>query len=182
MLKAFCTFFSLQELIGLGARTLIVPGNFPIGCSASYLTIYETVDKNQYGCLKWLTKFAEYYHHELQSELDKLRGLYPRANIIYADYYNAAFTLYRDPTKFGFTDLKVCCGMGGPYNYNTTADCGNPGVSACDDPSKHIGWDNVHLTEAAYRIIAEGLMKGPYCLPQINTSCLMNVSSGYFNS
>lgn len=97
-------FFSFQELIGLGARTLIVPGNFPIGCSASYLTIYETEYKNQYdqfGCLKWLNKFAEYYNNELQSELDKLRGLYPRANIIYADYYNAAFTLYRDPTKFG---------------------------------------------------------------------------------
>ncbi|KAG4948527.1 hypothetical protein JHK82_041708 [Glycine max] len=155
---------AINELIGLGARTLIVPGNFPIGCSASYLTIYETEYKNQYdqfGCLKWLNKFAEYYNNELQSELDKLRRLYPRANIIYADYFNAALLFYRDPTKFGFTGLKVCCGMGGPYNYNTSADCGNPGVSACDDPSKHIGWDSVHLTEAAYRIVAEASSSAP---------------------
>ncbi|KAL2341793.1 hypothetical protein Fmac_009733 [Flemingia macrophylla] len=71
--------------------------------------------------------------------------------------------------------------MGGPYNYNASVDCGNPAVIACDDPSKNIGWDSVHLTEAAYRLIANGLMKGPYSLPQINTLCLMNTSSGYFS-
>ena len=82
----------------------------------------------------------------------------------------------------GFTNLKTCCGMGGPYNYNASADCGDPGVNACDDPSKHIGWDGVHLTEAAYRIIAQGLIKGPYCLPRFNTLCLINTSYGHFNS
>ncbi|TKY71812.1 GDSL esterase/lipase [Spatholobus suberectus] len=81
---------AINELIGLGARTLMVPGNLPLGC---------------------------------------------------------------------FTGLKICCGMGGPYNYNASANCGDLGVIACDDPSKHIGWDGVHLTEAAYRLIAEGLIK-----------------------
>ncbi|CAJ1961864.1 unnamed protein product [Sphenostylis stenocarpa] len=176
---------TIEELIGLGARTLIVPGNLPIGCSVTYLTIYETMDKNQYdqsGCLKWLNEFAEYYNHELQSELDKLRGLHPQANIIYADYYNAALPLYRDPTKFGFTGLKICCGMGGPYNYNASRLCGHPSVIACDDPSKYIGWDGVHLTEAAYKFIAQGLIEGPYSLPQFSSLCFTNVSFGYFNS
>lgn len=88
----------------MGARTLIVPGNLPIGCNVIYLRIYGSLDKKQYdqsGCLKWLNEFAEYYNHELQSELDKLRILHPHANIIYADYYNAALPLYRDPKKFG---------------------------------------------------------------------------------
>ncbi|RZB63650.1 GDSL esterase/lipase isoform C [Glycine soja] len=149
---------AVNELIGLGARTLIVPGNLPLGCSINYLTIYETMDKNQYdqyGCLKWLNEFAEYYNQKLQSELDRLRGLHSHANIIYADYYNATLPLYHNTTMFGFTNLKTCCGMGGPYNYNAAADCGDPGAIACDDPSKHIGWDSVHFTEAAYRIIAE---------------------------
>jgi len=82
----------------------MIPGNLPIGCSVIYLTIYETKDENQYdqfGCLKWLNEFAEYYNHELQIELDKLRALHSDVNIIYVDYYNAAMTFYRDPTKFG---------------------------------------------------------------------------------
>ncbi|RDX75056.1 GDSL esterase/lipase, partial [Mucuna pruriens] len=176
---------AINELIGLGASTLMVPGNLPLGCSAIYLTIYETINKNQYdryGCLKWLNKFSEYYNQELQSELHRLRGLHPHANIIYADYYNAALPLYHDPTKFGFTGLKICCGMGGPYNYNASTDCGNPNVIACDDPSQYIGWDGVHLTEAAYKLITEGLINGPYSLPEFSTLCSRNVSFGYFNS
>lgn len=100
-----CQFiFCAQELINLGARTFMVPGNLPLGCNAIYLTLYESKDKKDYdegGCLKWLNKFAEYYNERLQAELSQLRGLHPNTNIIYADYYNAALPLYHFPTKFG---------------------------------------------------------------------------------
>ncbi|CAL0334434.1 unnamed protein product [Lupinus luteus] len=65
-------------------------------------------------------------------------------------------------TDTGFTDLKTCCGKGGSYNYNGSVVCGNPGVIACDDPSQHIAWDGIHLTEAAYRLIAKNIINGPY--------------------
>lgn len=95
----------LQELIDLGAVTLMVPGNLPIGCSAAYLTYYETADKEEYepstGCLKWLNKFAEYHNEELQKELSRIQALHPHTNIIYADYYNAAMRFYRSPNQFG---------------------------------------------------------------------------------
>ncbi|GAU46870.1 hypothetical protein TSUD_385470 [Trifolium subterraneum] len=136
----------------------MVPGNFPLGCFAIYLTTYETKDKSQYdsaGCLKWLNEFSEFYNQKLQFEIQRLRGIHPHANIIYADYYNAALPLYHHPTKFGFTGLKSCCGKGGPYNYNASETCGKPGVLACDDPSKYISWDGLHLTEAAYGLIAD---------------------------
>ncbi|MCI17460.1 GDSL esterase/lipase, partial [Trifolium medium] len=87
----------MQELVDLGAHTLMVPGIFPMGCSATHLTKHETTDKNQYdsaGCLKWLNEFAEFYNQKLQHELDRLRGFHPHAIIIYADYYNAALPLY----------------------------------------------------------------------------------------
>jgi hypothetical protein len=61
----------------------------------------------------------------------------------------------------------ACCGGGGPYNYNASAECGsNPLVRACDDPSQYVSWDGVHLTEAAYRLIADAI------IPQ-------NVTAGY---
>ncbi|XP_058771488.1 GDSL esterase/lipase At1g28590-like [Vicia villosa] len=162
---------SINELIDLGARTLLVPGNLPLGCNALYLTLYETKDGNQYdsfGCLKWLNKLAKYYNQKLQYKIYKLREIHPHANIIYADYYNAALPLYQFPTKFGFIGLQTCCGMGGSYNYNASKPCGKPGVISCDDPSRYIGWDGIHLTEAAYKLIADGIINGPYSLPQFS--------------
>ncbi len=103
----------MQELIELGAVTLMVPGNLPIGCSAAYLTYYETTDKEEYdpatGCLKWLNKFSEYHNDQLQKELSRIQALHPHVNIIYADYYNVAMRFYRYPSQFGnYTFLIIC--------------------------------------------------------------------------
>lgn len=106
-------FMFSQELIDLGAHTLLIPGNFPLGCNAIYLTIYETNDSNQYdsfGCLKWLNEFAKFYNQKLQYAIHKLGEIHPHANIIYGDYYNAALPLYQYPSKFGkstFSTSKV---------------------------------------------------------------------------
>ncbi|KAI9096300.1 hypothetical protein K1719_026019 [Acacia pycnantha] len=155
-----------EGLINVGAKTLMVPGNLPIGCNAIYLTLYQSKHKKDYddaGCLVWLNKFAKHCNQRLQSELNRIQVLHPHANIIYADYYNAALPLYHSPTKFGFiTSLSACCGSGGAYNYNASAMCGEEGVKACDDPSKHISWDGLHLTEAAYRLMAQALVNRPY--------------------
>jgi GDSL-like Lipase/Acylhydrolase len=68
--------------------------------------------------------------------------------------------------KYG---LKVCCGASGQgqYNYNNNARCGMSGSSSCPDPHNYLIWDGIHLTEAAYRAIADGWLKGPYCSPAI---------------
>ncbi|KAI9096370.1 hypothetical protein K1719_026089 [Acacia pycnantha] len=153
---------TISELVDLGAQTLMVPGNLPIGCIPMYLTMYESKDTNEYdeaGCLKWLNKFAEYYNERLQAELNHIQLLHPHAKIIYADFYNSALPLYRFPTNFGFTGLKACCGSEGAYNFNASlGKCGDAKVKACDDPSKYISWDGIHMTEAAHRWIVKGLL------------------------
>ncbi|KAG7598570.1 GDSL lipase/esterase [Arabidopsis suecica] len=169
---------SITELIGMGGKTFLVPGEFPIGCSVVYLTLYQTSNKEEYdpltGCLKWLNKFGEYHSQQLKTELNRLRKLNPHVNIIYADYYNALLRLFKEPAKFGFMDrpLHACCGIGGPYNFNFTRKCGSVGVESCKDPSKYVGWDGVHMTEAAYKWIADGILKGPYAIPPFGRSCL----------
>jgi len=35
-------------------------------------------------------------------------------------------------------------------------------VIPCDDPSKYIGWDGIHLTEAANKLIAQAVIKWSY--------------------
>nr|XP_016448889.1 PREDICTED: GDSL esterase/lipase At1g28600-like [Nicotiana tabacum] len=167
---------AIHELIELGAQTLIVPGNLPIGCSASYLTNFKNSNKNEYdsetGCINWLNNFAEYHNQLLQEEIHRIRELHPQANVIYADYYNAAMQIYKSPKKFGFTSTIVaCCGGGGPYNYDSLAICGSPLSNVCNNPSSYVSWDGVHLTEAAYRLIAKGLLQGPYAIPRMNELC-----------
>jgi phospholipase/lecithinase/hemolysin len=94
-----------QDLINLGAKKLVVPGNFPIGCVPLYLAIFQSQKEGYYeeqtGCIKWLNEFAEYHNRMLQEELEKLRNLHPDVTIIYADYYGAALNIFRAPLKFG---------------------------------------------------------------------------------
>lgn len=172
---------AINELIELGAQTLIVPGNLPIGCSSSYLTIFKNSNKKDYdestGCINWLNDFAQYHNQLLQQEIHRLREIHPHANIIYADYYNAAMQIYKSPKKFGFTSsIVACCGGGGPYNYDSNVKCGSQSSNVCDSPSTYVSWDGVHLTEAAYKLIAKGLLQGPYTTPQMNGLCNKQIS------
>ncbi|KAG5561836.1 hypothetical protein RHGRI_004768 [Rhododendron griersonianum] len=159
-------------LIEEGAAELVVPGNLPIGCSAVYLTLFQSPNKTSYdqnGCLKKYNAFSKYHNAQLKLALEKLRQKYPQAKIIYADYYGAAKQLFHAPLHHGFTNgaVKACCGGGGPYNFNNSARCGHTGSKSCNSPSTFANWDGVHLTEAAYRYIATGLIDGPFTSPPL---------------
>ncbi|PIN23290.1 Sinapine esterase [Handroanthus impetiginosus] len=150
---------TIQELIKLGAKTILVPGKLSI------------------------------YHNELlQKELTHLQKLHPHIPIIYMDYYNAALRLYLSPTykndltclkskdkeiRVGFCKdtLRACCGAGGPYNFNDLVRCEQPGATCCNDPSIFTNWDGFHFTEAACRLIAQGLLQGPYATPRFKDIC-----------
>ncbi|KAK2985354.1 hypothetical protein RJ640_002638, partial [Escallonia rubra] len=111
----------IKELIELGAVTLMVPGNLPIGCSSSYLTLFKGSNKEEYdpetGSLTWLNKFAEYHNELLRNELNLIQQPNPHATIIYADYYNAAMQLYCSPKKFG--ELLVHAAEGDDHTITT---------------------------------------------------------------
>ncbi|KAI5657302.1 hypothetical protein M9H77_26095 [Catharanthus roseus] len=164
-----------SALIEEGAVELVVPGNFPVGCSAVYLTLFQTPNKAAYdknGCLKAYNAFAKYHNSQLKLVLHKLRQKYPHAKIIYADYYGAAKRFVHAPKHYGFYDgtQMACCGGGGPYNFNNSARCGHIGSKACLNPTTHANWDGIHLTEAAYRYVASGLINGPFTAPRLSFS------------
>lgn len=167
-----------SALIEEGAVELVVPGNFPLGCSATYLTFFQssnTTDYDSNGCLKVFNNFSEFHNGRLKCALEKLRRKYRKAKIIYADYYGAAMQFINSPAQYGFhkeTQLKVCCGGGGPYNFNNSARCGHTGSSVCKNPSSYSNWDGIHLTDAAYRIISMGLIQGPFSTPPLISSPL----------
>ncbi|KAL6890276.1 hypothetical protein ACP4OV_009039 [Aristida adscensionis] len=160
-----------QELIELGATQLIIPGNFPIGCSPSYLSLFSVsggADHDERGCLKSYNAFAQYHNEQLQVAIDGLRKVNMDVNIIYADYYGAFMHLLDHASILGFDEgslLQACCGAGGAYNFNMNAMCGAPGTSACANPARRVSWDGIHLTQQAYRAIALSLIMEGFAQP-----------------
>ncbi|XP_042397329.1 sinapine esterase-like [Zingiber officinale] len=167
----------VQKLIGLGVRTMVVPGSFPMGCFAAYLNKFQEEKQESYdprtGCLNWLNDFAILHNRLLLAELQRLRRQHPEVAIMYADVYHASMAIYASPRDYGFkeTVLAACCGFdGGDYKFSETVQCGGEGSSVCSDPSRQICWDGIHTTEAANRIIAGGLL-GSYTVPPISDAC-----------
>ncbi|KAJ3694247.1 hypothetical protein LUZ60_009727 [Juncus effusus] len=171
VVDAICA--AVEKLINDGARHVLVPGNLPTGCVPILLTFYPSENKEDYdprtGCLKHMNSLALYHNAALRIALEKLNQKYPDARVIYGDYYGPVIQFARTPELFGFNNgaLRVCCGGGGPYNYNMSASCGLPGATICKEPNSHVSWDGIHLTEAAYHYIANGWLKGPYAHPPI---------------
>ncbi|XP_010495736.1 PREDICTED: GDSL esterase/lipase At5g45910 [Camelina sativa] len=166
-----------SALIEEGAVTLMVPGNFPIGCMAGLLErfndnngwLYDS--RNQ--CHKPLNSLAKLHNDKLNKGLQALRLKYPHAKIMYADYYSSAMQFFNSPAKYGFTGsvLKACCGgRDGTYNAKPNVRCGEKGSITCKNPSTYANWDGMHLTEAAYRHIATGLISGRFTRPVYNNT------------
>uniref|UniRef100_A0A0D9V3K8 GDSL esterase/lipase n=1 Tax=Leersia perrieri TaxID=77586 RepID=A0A0D9V3K8_9ORYZ len=154
---------AMEELIGMGAKAFVVPGNLPFGCSPLYLQRFRGAARSEYdartGCLSWFNRFAEYHNRVLTARLDDLRRLHPDVTIVYADWYGAMTSIFQAPAKLGFTNaLRACCG-------NQSVPCGNAGCTVCDDPSTYGSWDGTHPTEAVYKIIADGVLHGPHASP-----------------
>ncbi|XP_006644439.1 GDSL esterase/lipase At1g28600-like [Oryza brachyantha] len=178
---------TITELIGLGAKTMVVPGNLPIGCIPNYLVKFESDEKEDYeletGCLRWLNEFSQYHNKHLTDELEKLRKLHPDVAIIYADYYGASMEIFLSPEQFGIEDpLVACCGGGGPYGVSASVRCGHGEYKVCDGPEKYASWDGFHPSEAAYKAITIGLLRGSYTQPSfatITNSCpqIIDISS-----
>ncbi|KAJ4766058.1 GDSL esterase/lipase [Rhynchospora pubera] len=160
-----------KKVISLGARQLVIPGNFPIGCSPSYLTLFSTSDSSAYDekkCLIAYNNFSMYHNKQLKSALADLRKSNPDVSIIYADYYEAFMHMLDQASSLGFDEdslLTACCGTGGGYNYESNLMCGSPGTTVCSNPDQHINWDGIHLTQAAYLVIAQSLVTEGFAYP-----------------
>lgn len=153
-------------MIRYGAKRIVVPGIFPLGCFPYYLTMFSSLDYEDYdefGCLKAYNELAMYHNDYLERALSILKLEYSNVAIKYIDYYAAVKSILERPSYFGFNKksiLKTCCGIGGQYNYDDDILCGTSKVQACSDSAKYLHWDGVHLTEKAYYYVAERVING----------------------
>ncbi|KAF7137668.1 hypothetical protein RHSIM_Rhsim07G0189500 [Rhododendron simsii] len=152
-----------RVIVSFGAVKVVVPGIFPNGCFPIYLTLFQTNDSSAYDkhrCLKDTNAFANYHNEKLQEAIQELKKEYPDVVIVYGDYYRAFLWLFDHAVELGFdgkTTQKACCGIGGDYNFSLTNMCSSE-VPVCPNPNRFISWDGIHLTEAAYKRMAEWLI------------------------
>ena len=94
---------AVQEVINLGAKAVLVPGNFPIGCVPQYLSMFQSnshSDYDEHGCLVWFNDFSKKHNQLLQQEVARLRSQNPGVKIIYADYFGAATQFVQNPHSY----------------------------------------------------------------------------------
>lgn len=156
---------AVEEVISLGATNIVVPGNFPIGCVPLYLVKFATNDTSKYDeleCLKDYNDFSKFYNQQLLQAIQQLQQEHPDVAIVYADYYSALISVIINAPQLGIEQdgtKKACCGAGNnPYNYGAKS-CGSSGASVCEDPSKRINWDGVHMTQQGNIFVGEFLLQ-----------------------
>lgn len=170
----FCvsTLFATKNKVVICSSNLQKNPFFPIGCLPIYLQVYATSNRGQYdpqnGCLKWLNQCSKYHNEQLQRELQRISALHPHVHLIYADYFNAVMDILNAPKNFGFTNLHQVCWVDENRSYYFPMPCGLPSTIVCDDPSKYVSWDGLHLTEATYKLMATNLMQGSFTTPQFS--------------
>ncbi|KAJ4837569.1 hypothetical protein Tsubulata_038148 [Turnera subulata] len=156
---------AVTRVIGYGARHIIVPGNFPLGCMPYYLTKFQTSNMDAYDefhCLKEFNDFSNYHNDHLKQAIKDLKEMNENINIVYGDYYGPYEWLLTHAASNCLDTkslLKACCGVGGNYDYSPTRSCGNPGVPVCANPDQFMSWDGVHPTQKVYKHIAFSLIE-----------------------
>ncbi|XP_014661317.1 GDSL esterase/lipase At5g45910 [Setaria italica] len=93
---------AIKVLIDLGARTIVVPGHFPMGCLPRYLTMLQSTDPGDYdasGCIRRLNDLIQQHNRAIRTLLARIprdpavAGFY--AAVVYADYYEAGLEIIR---------------------------------------------------------------------------------------
>lgn len=103
MRSIFIMFYCFQDLIKYGARTLVVPRNYPVGCLSASLTCFprEGDYDQKTGCLNWLNELTELYNQRLHIELQDIQHQHPHVTIFFVDYYGIIMEMLQSPKKYG---------------------------------------------------------------------------------
>ncbi|KAI3504559.1 hypothetical protein L2E82_46427 [Cichorium intybus] len=157
----------IETLLNKGAKYMVVQGLPTTGCLTLAMYLSPESDRDDIGCVATVNNQSYIHNTILQTNIQNLRRKYPKAVIVYADYWNAYRSVVQNAPKLGFHEVyKTCCGSSGePYNFDVTATCGSESASSCQNPSQYINWDGVHLTEAMYKVVSELFLKGVFTDP-----------------
>ncbi|XP_047309469.1 GDSL esterase/lipase At3g48460-like [Impatiens glandulifera] len=157
----------LQALLTKGAKYVVVQGLPTSGCLPLMMYLSSDDDRDDIGCVGSINKQSYEQNTVLQTVLEEMRQQFPKAVIVYADFWGSYHEVMKNPGKYGFHELfEACCGSGGSlYNVDVFAICGANGTTTCKNPNEYVNWDGIHLTEGMYKVLAGLVINGTYSQP-----------------
>ncbi|KAL8499762.1 hypothetical protein ACS0TY_019653 [Phlomoides rotata] len=144
-----------KEIYTLGGRTFLVFNLAPLGCYPFRLSKApsNSSDKDSAGCLTSDNSAVDEYNTMLKAALsEQARKQLPAdAKVILVDSHAVLLRVFNNPTFYGFP--------------NATAAACSGEATVCSDPQHFVSWDGTHLTEAANKIVADGVLTETYFDP-----------------
>ncbi|KAK6118740.1 hypothetical protein DH2020_047545 [Rehmannia glutinosa] len=109
------------------------------------------------GCLEEASNLAKLHNKALNKLLSKMEQQLNGFKYFLYDFKSNLAQMITQPSKYGFKEgEKACCGTG---RFNGIFSCGGKRpvkiFELCENPSEFIFWDSYHLTERAYKQMAD---------------------------
>ncbi|KAH7522046.1 GDSL esterase/lipase 7 [Ziziphus jujuba] len=134
----------LKNLYNLGARKILMFEIGPLGCTPLVVSKMKPDDKCVEVVNSMVTMFNGKLYFKLMDLTNSLKGL----TFYLALTYRLLYDMVENPTRFGLKNsTHPCCVI--KQNGGQCIPYENP----CSERNLYVFWDEVHLTEAAYKII-----------------------------
>ncbi|KAL0319479.1 UNVERIFIED_CONTAM: GDSL esterase/lipase 5 [Sesamum angustifolium] len=115
------------------------------------------------GCLEEASDLAKLHNKALNKLLSKMGQKLHGFKYFLYDFNTSLAQRITRPYKHGFREgKKACCGIG---RFNGIFSCGGKrpvkDFNLCENPSEFVFWDSYHLTEKAYKQMADQMWSIP---------------------
>jgi len=139
----------IEGIYSEGATLFGLIGLPPFGCLPAEITIHNFIRNS---CVDEFNDVAISFNQKATALLETLKPKLPGLKMAYIDIYDKLLDIIKNPSKYGFEEVRRgCCGTG---LLEASIFC-NSGTPMCPDPSKHVFWDSFHPTEKTYNILAQ---------------------------
>ncbi|KAL8171584.1 hypothetical protein V2J09_023388 [Rumex salicifolius] len=126
----------------------------PVGCLPGIRILNGT---KEHGCLKVASDLTILHNRAFLVLLKRLERQLPGLKFALFDLHNSLLQRIKHPYKYGYKEGKsACCGSG---KLRATFSCGRTkakgGFKVCKNVKDYVFWDSFHLTEMAYKQLAD---------------------------
>ncbi|CAK7356458.1 unnamed protein product [Dovyalis caffra] len=156
----------IKEIHKIGGRKFAFMNLPPLGCLP---TIRITRPDSNGSCLKEISLLATLHNKALSKLVFELEKQLKGFKHSLFDLNNFLQQRINHPSKFGFKEGKsACCGTG---PFRGVYSCGGKRVvkqfELCENPNGYVFWDSIHLTEKAYKQLADQMWSGEVGHPHV---------------
>eukprot|EP00897_Mesotaenium_endlicherianum_P004219 jgi/Mesen1/3825/ME000207S02836 len=158
---------AMLDVYRAGGRKFVVFSVYPLGCMPLLLSLANSLDGK---CIEAANSMAASHNQGLAALVKSLEQEMPGATILLVRSDEVLTAVLADPVANQFEDTRSACCGSGPFN--GAGACGDATYTVCGDPSKRIYWDQIHNTDALFRIVAAEALVGTRFVTPHNLSTL----------